>query len=76
MQKFRKTFSLRFQKKGSKDSCVSDLGDTLTEYIGEPSEEDSPQRVITSTNVTGTSGSSGQMISNSKDQEQTEQKHK
>lgn len=81
LQKFRKTFSLRFQKKGSKDSCGSDLVDTLTEYIGEPSEEDSPHhRAITSTNVTGggTSGgnNSGQIVTNSKEQEQTEHKHK
>lgn len=53
MQKFRKTFSLRFQKKGSKESGSSDLGETLSEILGEPSEEDSPQHVpCVSTSVT------------------------
>lgn len=52
LQKFRKTFSLRFQKKGSKDSCSSEAAEPFSEILGEPSEEDSPQRVpsLTSTN--------------------------
>lgn len=45
LQKFRKTFSLRFQKRSSKESGSSDLGETLSEILGEPSEEESPQHV-------------------------------
>jgi hypothetical protein len=42
LQKFRKTFSLRFhQKKASRDSCTSDIGEALSEILGEPSEEES-----------------------------------
>lgn len=43
LQKFRKTFSLRFQKKGSKESCSSDYADGFIDQ----SEEDSPQHVPT-----------------------------
>ncbi|KAF2884831.1 hypothetical protein ILUMI_21340 [Ignelater luminosus] len=52
LQKFRKTFSLRFQKKGSKDSCSAEVAEPFSEVLGEPSEEDSPQRVpsLSSTN--------------------------
>lgn len=48
LQKFRKTFSLKFQQKkqgGSKESCGSDVGDNLSEILAEPSEEESPQHV-------------------------------
>ncbi|KAJ8919125.1 hypothetical protein NQ315_012110, partial [Exocentrus adspersus] len=48
LQKFRKTFSLRFQKKGSKESCNSDTGETLSEILGEPSEEESSPRHVPS----------------------------
>ncbi|KAK4883196.1 hypothetical protein RN001_006515 [Aquatica leii] len=45
LQKFKKTFSLRFQKKGSKECCNIDLTEQFSEVLREPSEEDSPQRV-------------------------------
>ncbi|KAK9746793.1 RhoGEF domain [Popillia japonica] len=41
LQKFRKTFSLRFQKKGSKETGSSDLGDVLPDIQADPSEDDS-----------------------------------
>ncbi|XP_017779219.1 PREDICTED: rho guanine nucleotide exchange factor 4-like [Nicrophorus vespilloides] len=65
LQKFRKTFSLRFQKKGSKESsCASDIGETLSEILGEPSEEEvSPQHQVLQSNEP-------------KEGEQTEQKHR
>lgn len=39
LQKFRKSFSLRFYKRGSKESGSSDLGETLSEILGEPAED-------------------------------------
>ncbi|KAK9884655.1 hypothetical protein WA026_007498 [Henosepilachna vigintioctopunctata] len=59
LQKFKKSISLRFQKKGSKDSSI-DQGQVVPEISGEPSEED----------ITAPSSS---QQSDSKD-EQTEQK--
>lgn len=44
LQKFRKTFSLHFQKRGgSKESGSCDIGDAANEILPDPSEEDSPQ---------------------------------
>ncbi|XP_022919808.2 uncharacterized protein [Onthophagus taurus] len=43
LQKFRKTFSLRFQKKGSKESCSTDFGENLQE-VQDQEEETIQQR--------------------------------
>lgn len=49
LQKFRKTFSLRFYKRGSKESGSSDLGETFSEILGEPAEDESVRHVSSET---------------------------
>lgn len=70
LQKFRKTFSLRFYKKSSKESGSSDLGETLSEMLGdEPLEEKSLQHVPSVS-------SSSMQLDDAKEKESTEQKHR
>lgn len=42
LQKFRKTFSLRFQKKGSKETSSTDIGEVLPEGLPVTCDIDSP----------------------------------
>lgn len=66
LQKFRKTFSLRFYKKGSKESGSSDLGETLSDILG---EDESLQHV-----PSASAASIAQM--DAKEEESTEYKHR
>lgn len=54
LQKFRKTFSLRFQKKSSKESST-DLGEALPDIQADPTEDDSPLHIQTAPSSTNTS---------------------
>lgn len=67
LQKFRKTFSLRFYKKSSKESGSSDLGETLSEILAEPNEED-PLDDVPSASASST------QLDNAKEDDSTEQK--
>lgn len=78
LQKFRKTFSLRFQKKGSgsKESCNStELGDL---GYGDPSEEDSPvhQTAPHPAHTPTPPSTSLQDVRNDPQPDNTEQKHR
>lgn len=55
LQKFRKTFSLHFQsKKGSKEGCITDASENLSEAVCEPSEDElSPRHHASASSSTG-----------------------